>query len=109
MKLRISPLAAAGLLIALGTNVWLLAALMIEVVSDSSASTDKVDWSHGLSVPVGNVANRKPIEAYKEILARPVFFKSREPFVPAPPLHPPALTATTPRVAVDPGLVLGGS
>jgi hypothetical protein len=109
MKWRNSPLGAAGLLILLGVNVWLLAGIATEVVSDSSVATEKVDWHLGLSASVGNVAKRKPIETYPQILARPVFFKSREPFVPAPTPPPPApLTATPPTIVVDPGLVLGG-
>jgi hypothetical protein len=108
MKLRISPLAAAGLLAGLIVNIWLLTDLMTDVMSDSSAAIDKADWNLGLSAPVGNVNNRKPIEAYKQILARPVFFKSREPFVPPPPPPPPVLIAAPPPVVVDPGLVLGG-
>jgi hypothetical protein len=108
MKLRISPLAAAGLLIVLSANVGLLAAIAVEVLSDGSAAVDKADWNIGLSAPVGSVANRKPIEAYGQILARPVFFKSREPFVPPPPPSSPVLIAAPPPVVVDPGLVLGG-
>ncbi|OIQ69384.1 hypothetical protein GALL_490140 [mine drainage metagenome] len=108
MKLRISPLATAGLLFGLSVNAWLSIAVVTEVLSDGSAGIDKADWNLGLSAPVGSVATRKPIEAYKQILARPIFFKSREPFVPAPPPPPQALTAATPPIAVDPGLVLGG-
>jgi hypothetical protein len=108
MKLRISPLAAAGLLFGLSANACLSVAVVTEVMSDSSAAIDKADWNLGLSAPIGGVANRKPIEAYKQILARPLFFKSREPFVPAPPPPALALIAATPPVVVDPGLVLGG-
>lgn len=108
MKWGISPLGAAGLLIPLGVNVWLLAAIAAEVMSDGSTANDKVDWNLTLSAPAANVADRKPIEAYRQILARPVFFKSREPFVPAPAPSPQALPAAPPTKVVDPGLVLGG-
>jgi hypothetical protein len=108
MKWRIAPLGAVGLLIVLGLNLWLLTAIATEIVFDIPAAIDKVDWNLGLSASVGNVANRKPIEAYRQILAHPVFFKSREPFVPtpAPPPPNPVLIATPP--PVDPGLILGG-
>ena len=108
MKWSISPVGAAGLFIVAGINVWLLTAIVIEIVSDSQPAADKVDWNLSLSALVGNVANRRPVEAYRQILARPVFFKSREPFVPAPPPPPPVLIATPPPTVVDPGLVLGG-
>ena len=107
MKRRIAPLSAAGLFIVAGVNAWPLAAIAIEVASDSSADADKVDWNLSLSASVGSVANRRPIEAYGQILARPVFFKSREPFVLAPPPPPPA-PMLPPPVVIDPGLVLGG-
>jgi type II secretory pathway component PulC len=108
MKWRIAPLGAAGLLIVLGINAWLLIAIATEVVHESLAATDKVDWNANLSDSVGSAATRKPIEAYREILARPVFFKSREPFVPAPAPPPPVVVSTPPPTIVDPGLVLGG-
>ena len=54
------------------------------------------------------VAAAKPVDAYREILVRPIFFRSREPYVPAPPPPPPAVAAMPPPVVVDPGLVLGG-
>jgi hypothetical protein len=108
MKWRISPLSAAGLLIVVALNVCWLVAIASEIVSDSPAASDKVDWNPTLSASVGNVANRKPIEAYRQILAHPVFFKSREPFVPAPPPPPRVVAAMPPPVVVDPGLVLGG-
>jgi hypothetical protein len=108
MKWRIAPLGAIGLFIVVGINAWLLTALVTEVVSDNLAATEKVDWQVSLSASAGSVANRRPIEAYGQILARPVFSKSREPFVPVPPPPPPAVKQTPPPVAIDPGLVLGG-
>src|SRR5262245_9168357 len=51
----------------------------------------------------------RPLAAYPETLARPVFFKGRAPYVPPPPAPPPPppppASAPPP---VDPGLVLGG-
>jgi hypothetical protein len=108
MKWRISPLGAIGLFIVAAINAWLLAEIATETVSDGPLAADKVDWNLSLSASVGDIANRRPIEAYRQILAHPVFFKSREPFVPAPPPPPPVLIATPPPVVVDPGLVIGG-
>lgn len=106
MRWRISPLAAIGLATIAGVNVWLLTALAMEVASDGLSAADKVDWSFNPSTSVGSVASRRPIETYGQILARPIFFKSREPFVPAPPQAAKAPPA--PPTVIDPGLVLGG-
>ena len=107
MKWRIAPLRAAGLLVGLGINAGLLACVVTLATSDGVAVVDKIPWSVNLAGSVANAANRKPIEGYGEILARPVFFKSREPFVPAPPAPLPVLV-TAPVVMVDPGLAVGG-
>jgi hypothetical protein len=112
MKMRITPLSLVGLLIILGVNAELLFATMTGIVSDNSAAADKVDWQPSLRASTGSAANRKPIEGYQQILARPVFFKSREPYVPPPPppppAPPPAVIMPPPPVVIDPGLVLGG-
>jgi hypothetical protein len=108
MKLRIAPLGLVGLLTAIAVNAGLLAAIATEVVSDNLAAADKADWNPNLPASVGNIASRRPIEAYRPIVASPVFFKSREPYVPPPPAPPPVMIATPPPVVIDPGLVLGG-
>jgi hypothetical protein len=109
MRWPIAPLRAAGLLIALGINAGLLAGIATQVTSDHLAAVDQVAWNANLSGSVANPTNRKPIEGYGQILARPVFFKSREPFVPAPPAPPPPVPVTVPPpVIIDPGLVVGG-
>jgi hypothetical protein len=107
MRWRVAPLRAAGLLIVLGVNAGLLASVATQLASDGSAVTDKIDWNINLTGSVANATNRRPVESYGQILARPVLFKSREPFVPTPPA-PPAVTVAPPPVAVDPGLVVGG-
>jgi hypothetical protein len=108
MKWRISPLGAAGLLIALGADIGLLGTIIAGLVSAGAVSTEKVDWNLTLEGSVGSVASRRPIEAYRAILEHPVFFKSRAPFVHAPK-PPPQVSMVTPAPAVvDPGLVLGG-
>ena len=107
MRRRIAPLRAAGLLVILSINAGLLASVVLLATSDGMAVVDKIPWSVNLAGSVANAAHRKPIEGYGEILARPVFFKSREPFVPAPPAPLPVLV-TAPVAIVDPGLAVGG-
>jgi hypothetical protein len=107
MRRRIAPVRAAGLLIVLCVNAGLLANVAMQLASDGSAVTDKIDWNVNLTGSVANATNRRPVESYGKILARPVLFKSREPFVPPPPA-PPAVTVAPSPVVVDPGLVVGG-
>jgi hypothetical protein len=107
MRWRIAPLRAAGLLIVLGVNAGLLANVATQLASDGSAVVDKIDWNVNLTGSVGNATNRRPVESYGQILARPVLFKSREPFVPPPPAAP-AVTVLPPPPVVDPGLAVGG-
>jgi hypothetical protein len=108
MRWNVAPLRAAGLLVVVGINGGLLATVATQLLSDGVAAVDKIDWNANLPRSVANAANRRPVEAYGQILVRPVFFKSREPFVPAPPAPPPVVAAVPPPVVVDPGLGVGG-
>jgi hypothetical protein len=109
MTIRVAPLAAAGLSALVGINAWLLAVVAAGIAPDDQAAVAPVDWKPNLSVSADGMAVRKPIDAYKQTLAHPVFFKSREPYVaPPPPPPPPPNVVAPPPVAVDPGLVLGG-
>jgi len=108
MMRHISPFRAVVLLFALGVNASLLLAVAAELASSDLSVTEKAVWNPQLASTGDKVATAKPIDAYREILARPPPLKSREPFVPAPPPPPPAVVAMPPPVVVDPGLVLGG-
>jgi len=107
VKLRTPPLTVAAAAIALSINVALLAAILTGLESDGLAATDRVGWKNDLSPPTGGAVSQKPADAYAQILAKPVFFKSREPFVPAPPPRPVTKTAP-PTSVIDSNLVLGG-
>jgi hypothetical protein len=107
MRWRIAPVRATGLLIVSGLNVGLLAHVATQLGADGSVPIHKSSWNADLTGSVANATNRKAIESYREILARPVFFKSREPFAPPPPA-PPVVTVAPPPVTVDPGLAVGG-
>lgn len=107
MKWCTTPLGAIGLFILVSINIWLVISIATVIMSNDLAA-DRVDWNVNLKASVGSVVDRKPIGAYQQILARPVFFKSREPFLPSPPPPHPAMKAAPVPVAIDPGLVLGG-
>jgi hypothetical protein len=108
MTWRVSPFRAVVLSIASGVNAWLLLAVAAEFASSDLAVIEKTVWNPQLSSGGDGAPTARPIDAYREILARPIFFKSREPFVPAPPPPPPVVAAMPPPVVVDPGLVIGG-
>jgi hypothetical protein len=108
MRWRIAPLRAAGLLMVLAINAGLVASVATQLASDGSVMGDKIDWNVNLTGSVANATNRRPVESYGQILARPVLFKSREPFVPAPPVPPSVTVTPPPPVVADPGLAVGG-
>jgi hypothetical protein len=96
------------LLLVIVVDLWLVIVAAIELLSDDAASADKIEWNANLAVSGDAMAKPKPIDAYREILAHPVFFKSRTPFVAPPPPPPAAVTPPLPPVPVDPGLAISG-
>jgi hypothetical protein len=112
MSARIAPLAAAGLAALAAANVWLLTVVLANPSVDEPAGVAAPAWSPKPS-STGGTATAKPLGAYRETLAQPVFFKTREPYVaparPAPPPPTPAVVAKPPPpVIVDPGLAVTG-
>ena len=107
MTLRIAPITLITSLVVGGLNLALIAAVAMHLMSSDQATSDQSDWNAHLSASIAGAAGRMPIEAYGKILAHPVFFKSREPFVPALPV--PVSAPPQPRpIVVDPGLVVAG-
>jgi hypothetical protein len=110
MKPRIAPLAAAGLLALASLSAWSLSWLVGETLNRDQQEAEKSEWRPPLSTSADDRVVQKPIEDYQLILAHPIFFKTREPFVPPPP-PPPApvkVAPAAPPAVVDPGLVVGG-
>lgn len=85
-------------------NALLLATITSDILSDNPA-IEEVKWVPSILGTVDGVKNRKPIAAYSQVLERPIFFKSREPFV-AP--HVPQLAKVAPPFVPDPKFILGG-
>jgi hypothetical protein len=112
MPLRITPFALVGLAGLVGLNVWLVAMLMRGHVQESEVQSPATAAGRPPSPAMSDSKppESKPISSYPQTLARPVFFKSREPYVPPPPAPPPLPqpAATPPPTPVDPGLALGG-
>jgi hypothetical protein len=110
MKPRIAPLAAAGLLALASLNGW-IAMSALRTLHDDPAVDRAVEWHAQLSTSGELSVVQKPIGDYPMTVAHPVFYKTREPFVPPPPPPPPAppkVVQSAPPAPVDPGLILGG-
>jgi hypothetical protein len=107
MIIRIPPLVAAGLLALAAADVWLVTVIVEEIGPSDRVTTAQVEWTPKLTTSMDDVPRAAPVDDYRETLARPVFFKTRQPFVPPPPVIPKPIVALPP-VLVDPGLVLGG-
>jgi len=112
MNMRIAPLAGLGLAILAGVNVWLLTIVLGDLTGAEPAPAAAPALDAKLSDSGQDGAAVQPITAYRETLAHPVFFKSREPYVPprSAPAPTPAAVAKPPPppVIVDPGLTVAG-
>jgi hypothetical protein len=112
MSPRMAPLAAAGLAALAGVNLWLLSIIVGDATGEAAPPVAAPAWDAKLSGPGRDGAAAKPITAYRQTLAQPVFFKTREPYVapprPAAPPVPAAVAKPPPPVVVDPGLTVAG-
>jgi hypothetical protein len=109
MAVRVTPLALTGLTLLGLVHALLIALVVVDLVPDDADHFTEIT---GILTPAklegGNVDGKNTIKSYDQILLRPIFFKSREPFVPQPPDTTKRAKATAVPVFVDPGLVLGG-
>lgn len=111
MMFHIAPLTIAALVTLAAMNVWPLLALMQDHDPAQQVVDAKSRWTPNISSTTLALPEGKALSAYSETLARPVFFKTRQSFVPPPPAPPPAPKQEAPpqpAAVVDPGLVLGG-
>jgi hypothetical protein len=110
MKLRIAPWRSIVLVGLTGLNFGLAAIAASALYSSDTPAPARVDWTPPVASAGSTAADTKPIERYLQTLARPIFFRTRVPFVPPPPAPPaPPRTIRPPSPAVaDPGLLLGG-
>jgi hypothetical protein len=107
MSIRIPPLLVAGLMALGAADVWLVTVALDDTAPSGRVATAPVEWTPKLSTSGDGTLMTAPVDRYTQTLAHPVFFKTREPFVPPPPVVPKAVVIPPP-VFVDPGLVLGG-
>jgi hypothetical protein len=112
MRLRAAPLALAGVVGLACLNVWLLASALQAPAPEPDMKAPAAALDPAASPAASQRDRPRPrlIAAYGQTLAKPVFFKTRAPYVPPPPAPPPSPkpVSTPPPVPADPGLVLGG-
>jgi hypothetical protein len=107
MRPRVSPLGLAGLALLAGINGCLLFAAANQVMSEDRSAAEKVEWKPRLPDLDTGEAPMTTAALHPQILAHPIFSRSRHPFVPPP--APSAKPAPAPAVVfVDPGFVIGG-
>ena len=109
MTIRVAPLTAASLVVLAAANIWLLSVVLQDHGPEAQVVAAKSEWRPKPPSSTMGVPGPKPLTVYGGIIAQPIFFKSRQPFVPPPPPPPPLAKAPAPApAAVDPGLALGG-
>ena len=104
---RLTPLAAAGL-VSLGVIDALMLAALIWSQTGEPAAVAPLEWKPNVSASDDAPWATKSMAAYALVLAHPIFFKTRDPFVPAPPPRPPPQPVAPPPPAEDPGISVAG-
>jgi len=110
MKQRIAPWRTIVLAGLVSLNVGLAAIAVSALLSSDAPAQARVDWTPPTATAGTTPPDAKPIARYLQTLAHPIFFKTREPFVPPPPAPPPPppMIRPPPPLVADPGLMLGG-
>jgi len=89
MTAQIAPLALGTLLVVGGVDAWLISTLIESATPDDRIVTAATGPAHKVQTPIQAPPSVKPIDAYNPILAQPIFFKARTPYVAPPPPPPP--------------------
>jgi hypothetical protein len=104
-----APLTVACLLALGAINAWLLAVVLQGDAPAEPPRAALAAWTPGRQQVADGLPQPRPISAYPETLARPVFYRSRSPFALRPPVPPPTpKSAAPPPPPADPGIALGG-
>lgn len=103
---RAPPLVLFGLALLAVADVGLLQMAIHQAMSEDQVATEEPGWSPRLPKLEDARTLTTATASYQEILASPVFSRSRAPFVPSAP--PVPKSSPPPAVFIDPGLVLGG-
>jgi hypothetical protein len=105
-RARTPPLVLLGLVLLAAANIWPLLMAAQQATSGDQFAAEGPGWTPRLARLEDARAQTTATVSYQEILAHPIFSRSRAPYVPsAPPAPKPS---PPPAVFIDPGLVLGG-
>ncbi|WP_316205385.1 hypothetical protein [Bradyrhizobium sp. SZCCHNS3004] len=105
--MRVTP--TANVLAALTClNLLLGVKLVMLGLGEDSIGSQQATWDAPLPRSIAGAAGQRPAEAFAEIVTHPVFYKSRQAFVPPPPAPPPAPVVHGPVVPADPGFLVAG-
>src|SRR5262249_5326893 len=104
-----TPLSLTGLTLAAALDLWLVGELA-DLATTAPPRLETAEWKPKVSAASEAAAPARPIADYQQTLARPLFAKTRAPFVPPPPPPPPVQPPPPPPapVFVDPGFSVGG-
>jgi hypothetical protein len=108
MRVRVAPLPAVALVGLGALNGWLIMIVRGGEEVGVQEPPASVAPSRALSEKESGLSNVKPVHAYVETLAHPVFSKARAPYVPPPPTSLAAPKTDAPPLPVDPGIAVGG-
>ena len=103
---RTPPLFFFGLALLAAANAWFLIIAGQQTMLEDQVAGDEPGWSPRLPSLEGVRTQITAKVSYQEILAHPVFSRSRAPYV--PPAPPAPKSAPPPVAYTDPGFVLGG-
>jgi hypothetical protein len=96
-----------GVLLLGGVNFALLVIIAQGLLFNTPVMVDRTEWKMDLLTSWERTESKRTINSYKEILARPVFYKDRQPFIP-PPVATPAPAVASWVVISDPEFIFGG-
>jgi hypothetical protein len=103
---RTPPLVLFGLALLAAVNAWLLLMAAHQTMSEDQVAAEEPGWTPRLPSLEDAQTPTTATVSYQEILAHPIFSRSRAPYV--PPAPPAPKSSPPPAVFIDPGLVLGG-
>jgi len=103
---RTPPLVFFGLALLAVANAWFLIMAAQQIMFEDRVATEESGWSPRLQSLEDARIQITATVSHQEILAHPIFSRSRAPYV--PPAPPAPKSAPPPVAFTDPGFVLSG-
>jgi hypothetical protein len=108
MGKKISPLALVILISLSGINAWLLNLLLAQFEPEDLVLARSAQPKGVNLITTEEIPPTKPLSLYGSTLAQPVFFRTRKPYVPPPPVAVQTPIAAPPAPVVNPGFSITG-